>query len=93
MSCNDPPEYCPQPKLHSLKCWPEFFESVEDGTKTFEYRRNDRDFQRGERLLLREWDPDEQTYSGKERRFRIGFVYYVNGGDDAYAILSLLPDY
>lgn len=95
MSCSDIAEYCPEPKLHMLKCWPEFYSSIQDGTKTFEYRRNDRDFKRGERLLLREWNPDDQEYTGQERNFRIGFIYYVNGNDEdvSYAILSLLPDY
>lgn len=96
MSCTDPPEYCPDPKIHSLKCWPEFYDAIEDGTKNFEYRKNDRDFRRGERILLKEWDPEELKYTGAERSFRIGFIYYLNnnGDEDAsYAIMSLLPDY
>ena len=36
---------------------PEYFESIWDGSKTFECRLNDRDFHTGDYLLLQEWDP------------------------------------
>ncbi len=29
---------------HDLKCHPDYFEALRDGTKTFECRYNDRDF-------------------------------------------------
>lgn len=36
---------------HDLKCYPDYFEALHDGSKTFEYRYNDRDFKYG--LLCR----------------------------------------
>jgi ribosomal protein L37E len=42
--------------VHSLKTWPEYFEAQRAGRKTFELRRNDRNFQVGDLLVLREWD-------------------------------------
>ena len=42
---------------HELKSWPEFFNSVMDGSKTFEIRNNDRHFQVGDRLILKEFEP------------------------------------
>ena len=42
---------------HDLKCHPDYFEALRDGTKTFECRYNDRDFEVGDELLLREYDP------------------------------------
>jgi hypothetical protein len=49
---------------HELKCWPDQFEAVVNGTKTFELRRDDRGFRVGDELLLRCWDPDGGAYTG-----------------------------
>lgn len=43
--------------LHSLKTLPVYFAAVLRGDKTFEVRKNDRDFQTGDTLILREYDP------------------------------------
>lgn len=41
---------------HVLKTAPPYFEAVLTGDKTFEVRRDDRGFQRGDTLRLREYD-------------------------------------
>lgn len=45
----------PEPKIHELKCTPEFFVPLADGRKTFEVRNNDRGYSVGDLLVLREW--------------------------------------
>jgi len=42
---------------HDLKAWPEFFDALASRRKTFEVRKNDRDYQLGDVLLLREYAP------------------------------------
>lgn len=46
-------------KLHELKTWPKFFEAVRNKTKTFEFRKNDRDFKVGDVLILQNFDPEK----------------------------------
>jgi hypothetical protein len=49
---------------HELKTWPEYFWAVVKREKTFEIRVNDRDYQTGDTLILREYDPIMQSYTG-----------------------------
>lgn len=49
---------------HELKTWPEFFDAVASGAKTFEVRRDDRGFQVGDRLVLLRWQPSDRGYQG-----------------------------
>lgn len=52
-------------KTHELKTWPSFFAGLRDGTKTFELRKNDRAFDVGDLLVLREWKPVGECYTGE----------------------------
>lgn len=56
---------------HELKCWQPFFQEILDGIKPFELRRNDRDFQTGDILHLREYEHVSCTYTGRETKVRI----------------------
>lgn len=61
------------PQAHSLKCWPRYFDMLWFGTKHAEVRLNDRDYQPGDYLCLREYDQsricrpttDADAYSGR----------------------------
>lgn len=52
--------------LHNLKINKEFFSPVKERIKTFEIRKNDRNFQVGDQIVLNEWD--EKISSILERR-------------------------
>ena|ERR1700733_1682712 len=59
------------PKEHELRSWPEFFKPIKEGTRTHELRRNDREFAVGDTLVLREFDPKTQIYTGEQCRVAI----------------------
>lgn len=73
-----------------LKCRPEYFEAVRSGKKTFEIRKNDRDFRVGDTLLLQEWDPDTETYTNRSIAVK---VTYVLKGDEGIAHMGLEEGY
>lgn len=51
---------------HQLKTWPSYFGQIENNEKLFEVRKNDRDFQVGDLLILQEYDPWHKKYTGAE---------------------------
>jgi len=58
---------------HVLRTWPKYFDSILDGSKTFELRDNsDRDFRVGDRLRLVEWSDGE--YTGRSLDVEISYV-------------------
>lgn len=44
-------------KTHELKCWSESFVGIVDGKKRFEYRKDDRQYEVGDLLQLKEFVP------------------------------------
>lgn len=80
---------------HALKVWPEYFNQIATGQKTFEIRFNDRRFQPGDMLMLEEWSPTTADYTGRWTTRRVGFVFdpavdSVPGVQPGYVVLSLL---
>jgi len=59
---------------HELKIWPEHFDAIWEGRKTFEFRDNDRGFNVGDELVLRSWDPEMKEYTGDWLIRRITYV-------------------
>ena len=53
-------------KIHQLKIWPEFFAAVLDGSKNFDVRYNDRDYQVGDIVLLQEYDDRKGVRTGRQ---------------------------
>ena len=76
--------------IHHLKTWPDFFQLVWDDLKTFEYRKNDRDYKQFDTLNLQEFDQTTGVYSGREI---VGVVRCIvveaPGLPDGYCIMQL----
>lgn len=84
---------------HELKIWPQFYGRVADGSKTFEVRFNDRGYQPGDIVILKEWDPapingaadktQARGYTGApDLKFKVGYVLVL---DHEKVVFSLLP--
>ncbi len=56
------------------KVWPQYFQEILDGKKTFELRLNDFDIAEGDTLVLKEWDPETKAYTGREFERKVGYV-------------------
>ena len=84
---------------HELKIWPQYYCRVADGSKTFEVRENDRGFQPGDLVVLKEWDPEPQNSAADKHaprgytdspalEFTIGYMLVL---DSKTVVFSLLP--
>lgn len=75
--------------FHHLKIYPDFFESIIDGSKTFEIRKNDRDYHVGDYLYLNEYFP-KKGYSYRFIKVLVTYVFsdslYVK---DGFVILGI----
>lgn len=60
--------------IHELKTDAGYFQAVYDGDRNFEVRPDDRDFKVGDVLHLREFDPKEMTYTGRDTRVGVGYI-------------------
>lgn len=60
--------------IHKLKTWPEYFELVDNKSKTFEIRKNDRAFSIGDILDLEEFNPENQLYTGRRISVIVSYI-------------------
>lgn len=84
---------------HELKTWPDVFEEMWKGNKRHEWRKNDRDYQLGDMLILREWEPrlvdDDEIVDGHYTGRRIfALVTFINKGPEwgipeGFAVMSV----
>lgn len=76
---------------HELKIAPAYFEAVISGRKTFEIRKDDRGYQAGDTVTLREWDDSFRKHTTRTHSATIGYVtaYEQQPG---YVVFSLLTD-
>lgn len=61
-------------KTIDLKIMPEFFQAVKDGEKTFEVRKDDRNFEVGDFVRLYEYLPNIMTYTGRFVDVKISYI-------------------
>ncbi len=60
------------------KCWPNFFEKVNSGKKNVDIRLADFDIKEGDTLILEEFDPRNNNYTGRKIVKHVKNVNKVN---------------
>lgn len=79
---------------HELKVAPPYIHAISSGEKKFEVRRDDRGFQRGDVLWLREYNAKKigsSRYTGNEEYVRVDWI--LTGGqfgiEPGYVVMSI----
>ncbi len=82
---------------HKLKCWTPYYNAIVAGDKKFDVRRDDRGFQKGDTVLLEQFDPGKMRYvmsGGGTRPYSIEkkIKYILTGGqfgiEPGYVVLG-----
>ena len=63
-----------KPRTHWLKTLPLYFRAMKDGLKDFEVRKDDRDFETGDILVLQEYLPEQDARTGYEIVKRVKYL-------------------
>jgi len=79
--------------IHELKTWPQYYNRVADGQKTFEVRKNDRDFQVGDELVLVYYNPEEPRPMEYGMTLKAKVTYILYGGqfgiEPGYCVMAI----
>ena len=65
--------------MHIKKVWPEYFQAILDGKKTYELRLADWECNDGDTLVLQEWNPKTGEYTGREIQKEVTYVVKTKG--------------
>ena len=87
------PEAAIQPQIHYLKTWVRWWDDIEKGNKSFDVRRNDRNFQVGDVLKLQKYDPANSSYLGPTVTRHVRYVLELSevpfaGFQHGYVVLG-----
>lgn len=74
--------------IHELKILPEYFNAVVVGRKTFEIRKNDRNFLVDDVLLLKEFQ--DGTFTGRETLQQVTYLTDYEQKNN-YVVLAIKP--
>ena len=75
------------PEKHHLKSLPHYFQALWVGDKTFEIRKNDRNFKERDEVSIEEWEPK----NGYTERLIEGFIRYISDYEQkpGYVVFSI----
>lgn len=75
--------------IHELKVEKEYFDVLRTGDKSFEIRKNDRNYREGDTLIL--WECSRNRYTGRYLEFLVSYIFFGPGYglEDGYCVMSL----
>lgn len=75
-------------KVHDIKIKPNFLADIVSGIKTFEIRKNDRGYKKGDILNLQEYEDGE--YTGNVLKVKVIYIpdFYL---PDNYVVMGIEP--
>ncbi len=74
-------------KIHEVKLHAKYFDLVLEGKKRAEFRKNDRNYERGDTLILHEWV--QGVFTGRKVEARITDVTDLSDWLEDYVLLSI----
>lgn len=78
-------------QTHHLKIWPEYFREVLLGIKKVEIRKDDRNYQERDLLVLNEWNPKTQKFTGGTVIRKIDHIMRdLPGLEEGYVLIQMI---
>lgn len=79
--------------IHELKTDTECFQDIWRNRKTFELRYNDRDYKVGDTLILKDYDKDQDKFTGKVCMRIVTYILTgpAYGLQEGWVIMSIKP--
>src|SRR4051812_39992914 len=83
---------------HTVKCWPSYYDAIASGEKTFDVRRDDRGYQKGDILKLQKYEIGHGFHTVVGSRFqnveqRKLITWILTGGqfgiEPGYVVMAL----
>jgi hypothetical protein len=76
--------------LHELKITPQHYINVMLGLKKVEIRKNDRNYQERDILILNEFNPETSRYTGGQITRKVDYILKdVDGLESDYVVLQI----
>lgn len=82
--------------IHVVKCKKTYFEQVVRETKKFEIRKNDRNYQPGDIIIMQEIEDEDgpAVYTGRFVLCKIGYMLEdFEGLTPGFVAFTIIPDY
>ncbi|HFL2424881.1 TPA: DUF3850 domain-containing protein [Clostridioides difficile] len=73
--------------VHELKIDHEFFIPILENIKTFEIRKNDRNYKKGDIIILKELNEDKASFTGRYIKVKITYISDYQQKDN-YVVFS-----